>query len=135
MMMRPKKQKGFTLIELMIVITILAIISAIAYPSYTKYVLRGKRAEGRAALLDAAAREERYYSDTNQYANLATALINPSSENGHYNLSVALGASNQTFILTATPNFDDPECGQLTYQNTGAKGKSGTSSVADCWAR
>lgn len=135
MMMRSKKQKGFTLIEMMIVVTVLAIISAIAYPSYTKYVLRGKRAEGRAALLDAAAREERYYSDTNQYAALATALIDNNSENGHYNLSIALGANNQSYTLTATPNFDDPDCGQLTYTNAGAKGKSGTSSVADCWAR
>ncbi len=134
-MMRTKRQSGFTLIELMIVITIMAILAAVGYPSYTEYVLRGKRSEGRAALLDAAARQERRYSDTNQYDTLANAQIQPNSENGNYSLSVALGAGNQSFTLTATPNFQDPGCGNLTYTNAGVKGNSGTKSVPDCWAR
>ena len=128
-----RKQTGFTLIELMIVVGIIAILAAVGFPAYTKYVERGKRAEGRAALLDAAARLERYYSDANQYAALATANINTSTETGKYNLSINLTNSNQNYTLTATPTFTDTDCGVLTITNAGVKA-SGTGNT-DCWRR
>ena len=77
-----RKQKGFTLIELMIVVAIVSILAAVAFPSYQQHVLRGNRAEGRTALLDAAARLERYYSDNNKFVALATANINTATETG-----------------------------------------------------
>ena len=140
------REYGFTLLELMVVVVIIGILSAIAYPSYTQYVLRGKRAEGRAFLLDAAALQERYYSDCNKYGTLgaanncaaSTVKITTQSETGKYNLSVSnLGANNQTFTLTATPTFEDLKCQKLTLTQAGTKGIDGspspTGSVSDCW--
>lgn len=128
------KMRGVTLMELMIVVAIVGILAAIGYPSYEEYGRRANRAEGRAYLLDSGARLERYYSDNNQYAALATVGIPTTSENGRYSLGIALGANNQSFDLTAQPlGWTDPRCGNLTYDNQGDQ----DSSIAadDCWSR
>ena len=124
---------GFTLMELMIVVAIVGIIAAVGYPSYTQYVIRGKRSEGRSALLDTAARMERYYSDNNQYATLATVGIGATSENGHYNITQqSLTNGNQNYVLRAAPTFTDTECGYLEITHAGAKtSESGTT----CWSK
>ncbi len=62
-----KSNRGFTLIELMIVVVIIAILAGIAYPSYDEYVKRGNRTEGQALLSEAAATQERYFSQNNTY--------------------------------------------------------------------
>ncbi len=134
--MQNKKRRniaGFTLIELMIVVAIIAIIAAIGYPAYGNYVIRGKRSEGRSTLLDAAALLERYYSDNNQYAALATVGIASTSENGHYNITQeSLANSNQTYTLRATPTFTDGDCGYLEITQAGDKtSESGTT----CWTK
>ena len=144
------KLSGFTLIELLIVIAVIAIIAAVAIPSYTSYVDRGKRAEARTALLDIAARQERYYSNNRQYADKlggpdadtdhlripgCTATSCP-SENSYYALSVtASGSNKQDFDATATPSgWTDDKCGDLGIDETGAK----TQSLGDrglCWGK
>jgi len=128
------KSSGMTLIELMIVVAIIGILAAVVLPSYTKYVERGKRSEARTALLDAAAKQERNYSDNRQYANGIGA---GTSETGKYTLtSVAAGAGNQTFIVTATPlGWTDAACGALTIDQTGAKTESGSNDLAFCWGK
>ena len=86
-----KKNKGFTLIEVMIVVAIIGILAAIAYPSYDEYVKRGNRAEGQAFLNEVAARQERYFSQNNKYAASASDLNLPTptgSETGKYTLSI-----------------------------------------------
>ena len=132
------KLSGFTLIELMITVAILAIIAAVAIPSYTSYVDRGKRAEARTALLDIAARQERYYSNERQYADQLSKLrMSGTSENSYYTLSVTLpsGSNNQDFDATATPaGWTDDKCGNLGIDETGAK----TQSLGDralCWGK
>ena len=119
------KLSGFTLIELMITVAILAIIAAVAIPSYTSYVDRGKRAEARTALLDIAARQERYYSNKRKYADQLSKLrMSSTSENGYYTLSVTLpsGSNKQDFDATATPSgWTDDKCGNLGIDETGAK--------------
>ena len=137
---------GFTLIELMIVVAIVGILGAIALPAYNSYVIRGKRAEGRNALLDLAARQERRYSDSNQYTpNLADLnYTDPASctaagvqtETCKYTLTISgVTGSNQAFTINAQPTFADPECGTLTLNNTGTKGEGGTGDVPACWAK
>ena len=139
---------GFTLIELMIVITIIGILSAIAVPSYNNYVLRAKRSEGRSAIMDAAARQERVYSDNNQYTStLGTgglAISDPSgcsatgvqSETCKYTLTTAATNSNQAFTVTAAPTFTDADCGSFRVNQAGTKEiVGGTDTVRNCWGK
>ncbi len=132
----PFRQKGFTLVELMIVVAIVGILAAVAYPSYEEYVRRAKRAEARSALLDSAARLERFYSDNNQYpTTLAAGSVSSSSEQNHYTISIELGTNNQSYTLTATPSFTDTKCGNLTLTNTGTRTEGGTGTVEECWGK
>ena len=133
--MLKRSNKGFTLIELMIVVAISGILAAVGYPAYGQYVMRGKRSEARSGLLDAAAKMERYYSDNAQYAALATAGIQTSTDNSHYTLSVTLANGNQDFTLRATPSsFTDNVCGYLELTHTGSKSAQ-SGSLADCWGK
>ncbi len=132
----PLLNAGFTLMELMIVVAVIGILAGIAFPQYTAYGERARRSEGRSALLNAAALEERYYSDNNQFAALATVGISTSSENGHYTLSLSLDdTNNQSFTLTGTPTGPDSKCSTLTFTNAGAKGFTGPGTMSDCWAK
>jgi type IV pilus assembly protein PilE len=137
-----RQMHGFTLMELMIVVAVVGILAGLAAPAYQESGRRAKRSDGRGALLDAATRLERFYSDNNQYTNNwgaapAGANINVTSEKGHYTLNIiALGANNQTYTLTATPvGFADSRCGNFTLTNAGVQGESGDETVAYCWDR
>ncbi len=134
-----RRQTGFSIVELMIVIAIIGLLAGIAVPSYRDQVNKGKRTEGKAALTAAAARMERYYTQNNCYpsaacgnptsADSATALTNAgipgfSGDNATkaaYNIS--LSVTPQVFTITAAPRapFTDPLCGNLTLANTGRK--------------
>ena len=131
---------GVTLVELMIVVAIASILAVIAYPSFMDRVYQSRRADGHAALLEAAMRQQRFYTDTDSYTTDLTALgfaASPAaSADGYYNVSVAAGAGGiaNAFVLTATPQgaqTGDTTCGNLTLSSTGVKG-SGTGS-AKCW--
>lgn len=140
-MPKPGFDKGFTILELLIVVAVIAILGAIAYPSYLDYTIRGKRSEGRALLLDTAARLERYYSDNNKYATADDTLpsgagITSTSENGYYTVSITTSSPYQTFTLTATPaTFSDADCGNLTLTQTGEKGRTGSADLKECWGK
>ena len=133
MMMR--RSRGFTLLELMIVVAIVAILAAIAYPSYQNYVLRTRRADGKEFMMRVAAAQERYYTNLNRYADMATLGLGTSSEKNYYTVSVALANSDQTYTLTATPSgVQAPDqCANLTLTNSGAKGFSGAETNGKCW--
>ena len=134
------KMRGMTLIELMVVVTIISILAAIGYPSYTQYVIRGKRSEGRTALMDTAAKLERFYSNNNVYATAAdtfpaaAGVVTP-TETGRYDLTIDVDTPFQTFTLTANPTFSDPECGNLTLTHAGAKGNTGAGTLNTCWGK
>jgi len=136
-----KTQNGFTLIEMMVVVMIIGILAAIAYPSYQEYVLRGYRSEGMALLNDAAARQERYYAQTNNYVTSDSDIeklgLNASSSSGRYELSVSNPDGSGGYLLTATPQgaqTADTKCGDLLLNARGVRsvGVSGAN-ANDCW--
>lgn len=130
-----KASRGFTLIEMMIVVVILGILVSISVPSYQEHVRKGYRAEGQAFLNDVAARQERYASQNNTYItavsdeNLRKLGVKEKSQTERYTLSLA---STNGYTLTATPTFSDPKCGNLTLDARGVRDV--TSGEKDyCW--
>ncbi len=109
-----KKVPGFTLIELMIVVAIIAILSAIAYPSYQKYVTRGSREAAKTELLQLHNAQEKIFLNSNAYTTSVTGaytgrsdgglgITSGSTSDGKYALSITQPGGTQTYTLTATP--------------------------------
>ena len=136
-----KTARGFTLIELMIVVAVIGIISAIAYPSYTEYVRRGHRADARSGLLQAQQWLERAATATGTYpTSLPTSLTWGGDANKRYTIAFQAGNTGTSYTLIATPKGSQTgdKCGNLTLSSTGERGaankKAGeTGYNADCW--
>jgi type IV pilus assembly protein PilE len=145
-----RRQSGFTLVELMIVILIVAILAAIAIPAYQQQIRKGRRTDAKTALLDLAGREERYYAASNQYTQDPTALGYPAGAlsgstpigNGYYTVLAAQGASKDSgsYQFTANPVAGtsqalDSQCQVFTIDNTGKQGSTdgATDTTATCW--
>ena len=137
-MIRPRSAAGFTLIELLIVVAVIAILLAIAYPSYGEYVTRTRRTEGKAALAEVSARMERCYTRRQAYNHAdCSATATATSENGWYAIA-ADPLTATAYTLRATPQRaqagDDARCGTLTLTHVGARGQTGTPpSGYRCW--
>jgi len=125
---------GFTLIELMITVAIIAIIAAVAYPAYTDQLAKGRRAEARTALLDGAQWMERFYSENFRYnQNTAGVAVGtlfaaqypgvPASGGRTYNLGFEnLAAGTYRLVATRTGTMASDRCGDFVITHTGAKG-------------
>jgi type IV pilus assembly protein PilE len=133
------KMRGVTLMELMIVVVIIGILAAVAYPSYREYAARAKRNEARAALLQIATLQERFYLQNNTYTTDMTKL------------GFALPASNDTAsesyrvtVPTADPNdfsaqarylHTDNELGKCEFFRIDGRGTKSSTPETDCWVK
>jgi type IV pilus assembly protein PilE len=134
--------RGFTLIELMITVAIVAILTTLAYPSYLTHIKKTRRAEAKTALLDLATRQERYFSVNNIYADTPIKLGFPGaafpipilvSTRSYYNMSVTVGTPPSTYTVTATAQGDQATdaCGNFTLNYLGQQ--SNSTAEVGCW--
>lgn len=128
---------GFTLIELMIVVVVIATLVSIGYPSYIEFITRARRSDGQAVLMDAAARQERFFFNSNTYTTDTGVLgfsTPAASPDGHYVLSV-IDADQDSYTLRATPAGEqashDSQCGYLELTSQGVKGSE--TDWERCW--
>ena len=133
-------KSGFTLIELMIVVAVVGILAAVAYPSYRENVLNSHRADAQRALMEASQFMERFYTQHNRYdqtrAGTAVALPAnlqqaPPSGTLRYNISLQ-SVSQNAYVLRAVPTGGDPKCGTLTLSNIGIRGSDNANNSL-CW--
>lgn len=149
------RSRGFTLVEMLIVVLIVGILASIAFPSYQRYVLQAGRADGKAKLMEIMQAQERYYSQHQTYvvALNGSATANPPtglgyrvtpvpSDEGRYTVEAApcgntAGLTIASCVrLTATrtgAQANDAECGNLTLDSRGTRGITGNGNVDTCW--
>jgi len=136
-------QRGLTLIEIMVVVAVLAILSAIAYPTYTDQVRKSRRTDARAALQQVALAQERYYTVNGVYTddltnlNLPAFLQSGDSRQGMYALSLNVPAGNRVFTVTASPvsgkgQDKDADCTSLLLDQAGIQNATG-GDTDHCW--
>lgn len=126
-----KKNRGFTLIEIVVVVAIIAILAAIAFPSYQNHLRKARRADAQSALMDLANREQQYLLDARSYATGSSALTSlnvslPSDVTTYYTVSIASGAATPSFVITATAIGAQVKDGNLTLDSDGNKTLNGS---------
>ena len=145
----PLKSRGFTLIEIMIVVAIVAVLASIAYASYSSQTQKARRADAKDALLAAAATQERLRLQRNVYSADMTDLGGVQSTEQYYTLSAVNTArgdgaacdAGNCFTITAVPTAGSPQagdtaCASFSVDNLGRKfalDSGGNDAAANCW--
>jgi type IV pilus assembly protein PilE len=135
---RTTRTAGFTLIELMVVIAIVGIISAIAFPSYDSYMKKSRRADAKVALSTMADRQERFYLQNNTYSADVDDVGGAATKEGFYTLSITAAGVNG-FQLAAEAigqQLNDTDCPNLYLSSTGARESGaapGGGDANNCW--
>ncbi|MCW8275817.1 prepilin-type N-terminal cleavage/methylation domain-containing protein [Pseudomonas sp. PCH199] len=131
-----RSNRGFTLIEIMIVIAIIGIVMTIAMPNFTEYLNKGRRTEVAGLLSEQAQILERFYSQNNVY----TGVTGLSAGNDYYTITPTL--TDQAFLLTAVrkagKSMATDKCGDFTIANTGVRSMVNATAgltTKDCWGR
>lgn len=146
-MSNQSNNRGFTLIEVMVVVAIVGILAAVAYPSYIQSVTKTRRTSAQGCMLEMAQFMERFYTTNMRYDQtaatppVAVALANPTCRAemvAFYTFSFASGQPTQsTYTIQAVPQGGqataDAGCGTLTLTQAGTKGRSGTAAMNLCW--
>ncbi len=134
-----KRQKGVTLVELMIVIVVLGILVAIGYPGYQEFTARARRSEAISALLQVATNQERFYLNNQTYTTDLTNLgfeASPwTTQTGSYVIRVRPGANQNQFIAEADyqrSGSEESKCNIFTINSAGVKASD---PETDCWTR
>lgn len=144
-MMKPNKQAGFTLMELLIAVAIIGILAGIAFPAYQGYTQKARRTDGKDALTQLAARQEQFYAKCMRYAatvagnygqdcsdaDVGLGLSSKSPE-GHYDISIPASATTtytaQAKVASGSPqSSDEAKCQTMTINNFGQK------TDTSCW--
>jgi type IV pilus assembly protein PilE len=133
----PKTAKGFTLVEVIIVVLILSVLAAIAYPAYQDSVVKARRNAAKACVMEASQFLERFYTTNLTYVGAAFPGCNAGTDvTNHYTVTPVIAGA-RAYTVTATPRalqlVKDTQCGTLSLNNTGVKTKTGTESLDYCW--
>lgn len=144
--------KGFTLIELMVVVLIASLLVGIALPGYRDFVIRGGRTDATTALMKLAASQEKFYLQNGIYASNAQLAVAPpaglgvigsTSDHGYYDLTIApdaaglaVGYTASATVVAAEKQGDDSECTAFSIDQNGRRGANGGHNptvIEECW--
>jgi type IV pilus assembly protein PilE len=133
----PGQPRGFTLIEVLIAMAVVALLVAIAWPAYFEQVSRGRRSDVQTQLMDDANYLQRYYASNNTYATASNLPASQSPILGAANYTITIASQSDTgfqLLATRAGAMAGDRCGDFTYDNLGTKGLNGSGeAVTNCW--
>jgi type IV pilus assembly protein PilE len=135
---------GFTLIELMVTVAVVAILGTIAMASYSSQIQKSRRTDARSAVMDLAGREEKLFSTVNAYSGAPSdlgygavgATFPITIGSGYYQVSVTVANPPVSYLITATAigaQAADTKCTTLSVDQLGTQTSTGTETAATCW--
>lgn len=137
------RERGFTLVEVMMVVVLISIVAGLGYPSYVNHVVKGRRGDAHALMLEAAVKQEQFFAQRGSYTadmrELGYATDPATSAHGFYQVDATLSGGGQGYTLTASRQgvqTSDGRCGDLTLTNTGIKSAVSHNDDApqkNCW--